>query len=189
MWSIKQWAVRIPVLPGWSPNGSKSSAGRTVLPAPVPQRGNILGLKKINDFAYAVFRECLAEKLPYLPQKQQQCHWHSRGQTDSRPCFRSCFLIGAGCAASKKTGFFTRAEVHISHYIFKGETTAPWQCLTLAQLTSTAKVHALSPGKIGKGEFSQLQRWVVAAAVKDTTACSAKKFLGWALSICSLSFK
>lgn len=35
----KQRALRIPVLPGWSPNGSKSSAGRAVLPAPQSHRG------------------------------------------------------------------------------------------------------------------------------------------------------
>lgn len=38
-WAIKLRAFRIPVLPGWSPTGSKSSAGRAVLPAPQSHRG------------------------------------------------------------------------------------------------------------------------------------------------------
>lgn len=104
------------------------------------------------------------------------------------------FLIGAGCAASKKTGFFTRADS--SQERDSSQEYLPlhfqrWDNSSMAAINSCpVHIHSTSPcslpRKDTKGEISQLQRWVV--AIKDTAACSAKKCLGWALWMCRLSF-
>lgn len=131
---------------------------------------------------------CLAKKLPYLPQKQQQCHCHSRGQTNSRPCFRSCFPNWSRLCCQQENRILHKSRGTYLPLHFQR-----WDNSSMAAFNSCpVHIHSTSPCSLPrkdiKGEISQLQRWVVAAAIKDTAACSAKKCLGWALWMCRLSF-